>query len=118
MLELSVHVYSLELPSQRNSLPFFQLIDQLIIQRGRYEMLMMAYEIEARGHRDTHKLVTVASMLLKRHLNAFTDRMVSSCTSCAKVILDNTGIHISLVHAPGHLKIQLSSYQFCMKIHI
>ena len=58
--------------------PLTQLIKQLVSQRARNEFLTMAYEIESKGHRDTHRLLTSAAMLLQDNLNSYQDRLV--CT--------------------------------------
>ena len=53
-----------------------QLIRQLVSQRARNEFLTMAYEIESKGHRDTHRLLTSAAMLLQDNLSSYQDRLV------------------------------------------
>ena len=53
-----------------------QLIGDMVGQRSRHEFLTMAYEIEAKTHRDTHKILTAVSMLLRDSVQALTDRMV------------------------------------------
>ncbi|KAL5021994.1 hypothetical protein ScPMuIL_001149 [Solemya velum] len=52
-----------------------QVIDYLVQQRARNEFLTMAYEVEARGHRDIHRLLTAVSMLLEAHIKCRQDRM-------------------------------------------
>ena len=54
-----------------------KVIQELVIQRSRNEFLTMAYEIEAKGHRDTHHLLTAVSMLLQKNNRALNSRLVS-----------------------------------------
>lgn len=52
-----------------------QVLNQLISQRSRNEFLTMAYEVEARSHRDIHRLLTAAKQLLYKQLKSYKDRM-------------------------------------------
>ncbi|XP_067677950.1 HAUS augmin-like complex subunit 3 [Haliotis asinina] len=51
-----------------------QLIGQLVVQRARNEFLTMAYEIEARNHRDIHRLLTAVRNTLQQNLTEWRDR--------------------------------------------
>lgn len=52
-----------------------QVLNQLILQRSRNEFLTMAYEVEARNHRDINRLLTAVKQLLHVQLKSFKDRM-------------------------------------------
>ncbi|XP_025110794.1 LOW QUALITY PROTEIN: HAUS augmin-like complex subunit 3 [Pomacea canaliculata] len=52
-----------------------QVIEYLVQQRARNEFLTMAYEIEARGHRETHRLLTAIKQTLQAKLSSFDERM-------------------------------------------
>lgn len=52
-----------------------QVLNQLVLQRSRNEFLTMAYEVEARNHRDIHRLLTAVKQLLHSQLKSFKDRM-------------------------------------------
>lgn len=52
-----------------------QLIQQLILQRSRNEFLTVAFEVEARGHRDLHRLLTATRQRLQLQLNSWKERM-------------------------------------------
>ncbi|XP_033637105.1 HAUS augmin-like complex subunit 3 [Asterias rubens] len=52
-----------------------QLIEQLTAQQSRHKFLLMAYEVEAHKHRETHRLLTAAEQLLKRNYQAQQARM-------------------------------------------
>lgn len=44
---------------------FFQVINQLMLQRSRYEFLSMLLEVEGRKHRDSHHLLGAVRTLLE-----------------------------------------------------
>ncbi|XP_072023242.1 HAUS augmin-like complex subunit 3 [Amphiura filiformis] len=52
-----------------------ELIKQLISQKARNDFLMMAYEMEVKGHKETHRLLTGTEQLLERNVQANQDRM-------------------------------------------
>ncbi|XP_022105406.1 HAUS augmin-like complex subunit 3 [Acanthaster planci] len=52
-----------------------QLIEQLTNQQSRHKFLLMAYEVEAHRHRETHRLLTASEQLLSRNLQARQSRM-------------------------------------------
>ncbi|XP_046554290.1 HAUS augmin-like complex subunit 3 [Haliotis rubra] len=65
-----------------------QLIGQLVVQRARNEFLTMAYEIEARNHRDIHRLLTAVRKTLQQNLTEWRDRqkaMEDPCISPASL---------------------------------
>ncbi|ESP05467.1 hypothetical protein LOTGIDRAFT_228043 [Lottia gigantea] len=60
-----------------------KLINLLISQKARYEFLTIAYEVEARHHRDIHRHLTAVRLQLQSHLKEWKNRM------------DNNGINIT-----------------------
>ncbi|CAH1774967.1 unnamed protein product [Owenia fusiformis] len=52
-----------------------KLISYLVEQRSRGEFLTMLYEIEARNHRDTHRLLAAVKMQLERNVKGLQDRI-------------------------------------------
>ena len=52
-----------------------ELIGQLLLQQGRNNLLTMAYELEMRNHKDTHKLLAAVSMQLNSTLSSYDTRM-------------------------------------------
>lgn len=51
-----------------------QVVNQLIIQKSRHEFLTMAYEVEARNHKDVHRFLTMISTQLSAQISAWLDR--------------------------------------------
>lgn len=52
-----------------------KVLNELVLQRSRNEFLTMAYEVEARNHRDIHRLLTAVKQLLYTQLKSYKDRM-------------------------------------------
>ena len=53
-----------------------QVIEHLVAQRSRNELLSVLYEMEVRWHKDTHSLVSAARQTLEGHLLDWQQRMV------------------------------------------
>ena len=62
-----------------------QVIRELVVQRSRSEFLTMAYEMEARSHRNTHHLLTAVNMLLQKHRRALQGRLVGASHVCGRL---------------------------------
>ena len=67
----------------------FQLIKQLTSQKARHDFLTMAFELERRGHKDTHRLLTGTELLLEKNAKANQDRMVSFVYWLINALLKN-----------------------------
>ena len=68
-----------------------QVIQELVSQRSRNEFLTMAYEVEDRGHRETHRLLTALNMLLKKQVQGQQHRMVCILTQWNAEYINITG---------------------------
>ena len=69
----------------------FQLIKHLISQKARYDLLTMAHEMEQKGHKETHRLLTGTEQVLDKNAQANQQRMVSFvyvCVSLKRTITD------------------------------
>ena len=54
------------------------MVEALVVQRARNELIAIAYEIEEKTHREIHKLLTAVNLLLKRHKTTHLRHVVSS----------------------------------------